>query len=257
MVYAACKDSAIRVWNVNNGQKMDTLSSHSGSVRALEVKGHHLISAGDDKVVRVWDVHRAQVITSLRSHQQSINSILVGHGVIISSSLDQTTRVWDLRTPRPVHTFESDSSVTCLALDRRRVPTWDDGNIASGLNNGYIDLWCMKTGSMIASTKEPLLCPVHHIEYMNNSIYTSDYNDVLSWDLNDTSPSRGTRPFHMMTPNRVFRGHQKAINNLQIKASCAINHIDLSKDRLVSSSEDGSIRVWNYSNSVEVINKEE
>ena len=93
-------DNTIKLWDVNTGQLITTLSSHSWSVMAVAftADGETLISASWDKTVKLWRVNTAEEIFTLSGHVDSVSAVAVSHvaQLIASGSKDKTIKLWQL-----------------------------------------------------------------------------------------------------------------------------------------------------------------
>lgn len=75
---------------------------------SLSRDGQTLLSAGADGIIRVWDLQSGQILRTLTGHTNAIykaefspNEKLIG-----SSSRDQSVRIWDFASGRELHKFE-------------------------------------------------------------------------------------------------------------------------------------------------------
>jgi hypothetical protein len=89
-------DGDVRVWNVDTGACMRTLSGHKGSVTGVGVlPGGLLVSASMDRTVRVWDADVGSCERVLTGHRHWINALLVlPEGRVVTASSDRTLRFW-------------------------------------------------------------------------------------------------------------------------------------------------------------------
>ncbi|KAF2076503.1 hypothetical protein CYY_002181 [Polysphondylium violaceum] len=236
-IISGSDDSTLKMWNAHTGQCVNTFRGHQGSVWMLEFKDNCLVSGGDDKMVRVWDTNTGQLIQNLEGHSGRIYYVQMGNNLVVSGAQDRSCRVWDLRSSECVHSMTSNSPVHCLQING---DLWDGGDwaVASGHNNGSISIWNLRTGSLQAMLSNPLCCPVWHIQFRKNNIFTSSCNDLHSWNLGkalepvnhslDPTPTQ-----HQLTSSKVFKGHTKSIKHFQVK-----------DNRLVSGGLDNKIKVW-------------
>ena len=60
-------DNTLKVWELESGQELQTLSGHRGTVRAVRVTpdGQHAISGSDDRTLKVWDLESGQELRTL------------------------------------------------------------------------------------------------------------------------------------------------------------------------------------------------
>src|SRR5262249_23711743 len=105
----ASPDRALRLWDLESGQLLRTLTGHTDGVNALAITpaGRRAISASTDRTLRVWDLETGQSVRTLAGHAGPVNAVAItpdGH-CAISASSDWTLRVWDLESGQSVRTL--------------------------------------------------------------------------------------------------------------------------------------------------------
>ncbi|KYQ88151.1 hypothetical protein DLAC_11401 [Tieghemostelium lacteum] len=235
-VISGSDDSTLKMWDVNSGRCLNTFTGHQGSVWMLEFRDNHLISGGDDRSLRLWDINTGQLIQSLEGHTGRIYYVQMGTDMVVSGAQDRSSRIWDLRSGKAVHVMQSSSPVHCLQIYGN---LWqNDWALANGHNNGSISVWNIRSGSLQAILSNPVCCPVWHIQFRKNTIYTSSCNDLHAWNLNGHQNQQPLSSNSTQTPthincSKILKGHTKSIKHFQIR-----------QNRLVSGGLDNKIKIW-------------
>lgn len=92
-------DFTIKLWEVNTGKLVHTLSSHSWSVLVLafSADGETLISGSWDKTIKLSGVNTTAEIATLSGHVDSVFALAVSPVALIASgSRDKTIKLWQL-----------------------------------------------------------------------------------------------------------------------------------------------------------------
>ena len=61
-------DKSIRVWDVETGAQVSTLTGHGGTVYGLAVHGDRLFSASGDGTIRVWALGTWAALQTVNAH---------------------------------------------------------------------------------------------------------------------------------------------------------------------------------------------
>ncbi|KAM9899678.1 hypothetical protein OXX79_005596 [Metschnikowia pulcherrima] len=129
-------DSTVRIWNIDTGECVRTLSGHSKGVRSLSFDSHKLITGGYDSTIKVWNYRTGECISTYRGHESTVCSVDASNRTIVSGSADSTVKVWhvDTRTCYTLrgHTecvnsvkFHEQSNTLFSASDDTTVRMWD------------------------------------------------------------------------------------------------------------------------------------
>ncbi|MEI6165862.1 MAG: MFS transporter [bacterium] len=107
----------------------------------------------ENSLVRIWDVNNGQLIQTLKGHKQAISCVIYKPDlrVILSGSMDESIRLWrplaisDAATDQSFKTFSGYThSVTALACQSRGV------KVANASDNGTLHLWDIDRGISLA-----------------------------------------------------------------------------------------------------------
>ena len=140
----------VRLWEVNTGAPIRTLTGNAGSVRsvAFSPDGNTLASGGvwQGQTVRLWEVATGAPIRTLTGNAGSVRSVAFSPdgNTLASGSDDGTVRLWEVNTAAPIRTLTGHTSeVFSVAFS-------PDGNtLASGSLDGTVRLWEVATGAPI------------------------------------------------------------------------------------------------------------
>ena len=167
-------DSAIRIWDLNDGQLADTLTGHDYEVRSIRFSpdGHQIVSAGSDNVVRLWDVKGAKELKSVIGGPVAI-FINEGHQVA-AAGYGVPLFIWNLQdnevTPVDLNTSQMVSS---LAYSE----TTD--HLMIGTISGQTFLWDYQSEKLIQTFDG-------QSDFVLSSIYLADQNRFLNSSMDGT-----------------------------------------------------------------------
>jgi WD40 repeat protein len=134
-------DSKIRIYRVEDGSLLHTLSGHKGSVWtvAFSADGKRVASSGDDAVIRIWDVEKGVELQKLLGHKRIVWSVKFSAdgNYLASSSFDFSFRIWDLSNGTVVWdnkehretvvdlAFSHNGSILVTTSDDKTIKSWD------------------------------------------------------------------------------------------------------------------------------------
>ncbi|QPG73344.1 hypothetical protein FOA43_000654 [Brettanomyces nanus] len=91
-------DKTVKIWNVETGKLLRTLTGHTRGVRTLAFDDQKLITGGIDGTIKVWNYRTGQCISTYTGHNEGVISVDFYDKVIISGSADSTVKVWHVDT---------------------------------------------------------------------------------------------------------------------------------------------------------------
>ncbi|KAK6457572.1 ubiquitin ligase complex component [Scheffersomyces xylosifermentans] len=148
-------DTTIKIWKIETGECLKTLTGHTKGVRSLVFDSQKLITGGLDSTIKVWNYHTGQCIATYKGHEDAVVSVDFSNKSIVSGSADHTVKVWHVDS-RTCYTLRGHTDwVNCVkihpqsntifsASDDTTIRMWDLQNnqclrIFGGMeNNGHI-----------------------------------------------------------------------------------------------------------------------
>lgn len=280
MIAGASKDKTVRLWDVKtNACKI--LRGHSGEVFSVSFSGDGklLASSSYDRTIRIWDTHTGRCIKTLKGHTGGINSVAFSPNSrkIVSASgyyiqnmdisemvHDNTIRVWDIATgqcDRILEGHNSDVTFVSYSIDGQK--------IVSASADKTVRVWGAESGQCLKtiSTNEGCVNSAMFSPNGQKIVFTSSFL-IHIWDLSPNSFSMESFNDHS-SPNslgstisvspkgtylasasdstvqiwdvntlrqlKTLAGQKKKVSSLSF----------LNNDKIVSSSWDGTICIWN------------
>jgi WD40 repeat protein/DNA-binding SARP family transcriptional activator len=114
----------IEVWDAATGERVATLSGHTGAVRtaAFSPDGSRLASTGNDGTVRIWDPRTGEQMLVLRGHIAAVSSVAFSPdgSQLVSAGAEGIARVWALDLDELVEIAESELTRTFTAQECRQ-----------------------------------------------------------------------------------------------------------------------------------------
>ncbi|MBD2115124.1 MULTISPECIES: NB-ARC domain-containing protein [Cyanophyceae] len=235
----------VYLWNVVSHQLIATFEGHRGGVWAVAFSpdGTTLASGGNDATVRLWDVQSGQCLWISKGHTSRIWSLSfsANRQWLASGSDDQTARVWNLQGDC-LHVLKGHTKNVYSVHFSPNHPI-----LASGSKDTSIRIWDVETGKCLNVLQG-------HSSGIRCVRYSPDGQHLASGGLDGCiqlwihPPSSKT---HSFNPEILLRGHTNWVQNIVFSPESDtldwVRNIVFSPegDTLVSSSDDGTLRLWN------------
>jgi WD40 repeat protein/tRNA A-37 threonylcarbamoyl transferase component Bud32 len=141
-------NKAIKLWHLDSGELIDTLSGHLDTVSSVAISpdGKILASGSWDKTIKLWYLVGGKLIHTLSGHLDTVSSVAISPDgkILASGSLDKTIKLWYLGSGKLIDTLSGHlDTVSSVAIS-------PDGKIlASGSWDKTIKLWHLGSGKLI------------------------------------------------------------------------------------------------------------
>jgi len=110
-------DNTIKIWDLETGEELRTLTGHTRGIRSLQMDDHKLLSASLDGTVKVWNWRTGKCIRTLSSHSEGVISVHFQDEVIASGSIDHSIRVFNFKTGTTFSLNHHDDWVNNVKVD--------------------------------------------------------------------------------------------------------------------------------------------
>ena len=219
----ASADETIRLWNLEAGTLITTLTQHNNVVKSLTTTTDQavLISTGDDRTLRFWALPDGAPLGQIdNAHGIPTTAVEVSNNNrwLASADGDGTIKLWPLVTDDgrlnlaamteagPSYTLQAQGTINDLLFSR------DNRWLASG--GASLHLWDLS----VLDAANPALVP----EAITLEGHTSFVNRLAVSDDNQTlitaSADKTVRLWNLMTQTSqaVLEGHQSYVNTLRV-----------------------------------------
>ncbi|KAG0320371.1 hypothetical protein BG000_003600 [Podila horticola] len=91
-------DNTAKVWNIETGECLRTLTGHALCIRALRFDEAKLITGSMDRTIKIWNYHTGQCIRTLQGHTDGVVTLDFDSRILASGSADSTIKIWNFAT---------------------------------------------------------------------------------------------------------------------------------------------------------------
>lgn len=88
-------DNTIKIWDIESGQEIRTLTGHTSGIRCLQFDDTKLISGSIDRSLKVWNWRTGECISTYTGHNGGIIGLHFDSTIVASSSMDRTIKIWN------------------------------------------------------------------------------------------------------------------------------------------------------------------
>ncbi len=246
-VISASADHTLKVWDLESGTVLRTLTGHSAEVRGVAVTsdGKRAVSASRDRTLKVWDLETDTVLRTLTGHTDNINAVAVtsdGRYAVSAAGSGGyperrgTLKVWDLESGTELHTLYGHSE-----------NVWDvavtpGGRYAVSASWDFtLKVWNLETGREVHTLRG-------HSSPVNAVAVTSDGRYAVSAagsGLGDKGSNLKVWDIESGTDLRTLEGHFGRVVGVAVTSDGR---------QAVSTSWDETLRVWDLKTGAELGN---
>lgn len=136
-------DKTVRIWNLETGELIRTLTGHTRCIRALQFDEAKLVTASMDQTLKIWNWQTGKCIRTLEGHTGGVLSLHFNSKLMASGSTDHTIRVWNFLAGQCCtftgHTEWVNSVRFCV----------DDTMLVSAGDDSTVRLWDIQTRTCV------------------------------------------------------------------------------------------------------------
>jgi WD40 repeat protein len=139
----------IKIYNINNGSEISTLSGHSSLVRdlALTNNGNLLASSSFDNTICIWNLTTNTIKFTLTGHSNYVFGLkMISNEILASGSVDKSIRLWNITNGNQIRTLPNTHEIY-WSVDLLN----DAATLVSGTKGGLVELWNVNNGSLLRS----------------------------------------------------------------------------------------------------------
>ncbi len=238
-IISGSRDNMIKVWNLNTGKEVFTLTGHTKPITSLSITndGNKLISASEDATIKIWNFTTKTKIFTLTEHTASVTSVVItpDEKELISSSDDGSIKIWDLETGESIY------SINAHKKEVKDVTVTPNGEeIISVSYDKSIKIWNRKTRKLTTAIEG------NKAEY-NGVAVTPDGKQLIVYDLDGEWDFffGDIIVFDLATGEKIYNlsGHQTVVESVAVTSDSKC---------LISASGDSTIKVWDLQTREEI-----
>lgn len=88
-------DTTVKIWDINTGEELRTLTGHTSGIRALQFDDRKLMTGSLDHTAKLWDWRTGKLLRTFQAHADGIIALHFTASYVATGSRDRTVRVWN------------------------------------------------------------------------------------------------------------------------------------------------------------------
>ncbi|HEU4561293.1 MAG TPA: NB-ARC domain-containing protein [Longimicrobium sp.] len=238
--------SVLKVWDLTTGQEERTLVGHTDLVNSVAVtpEGRRAISASKDGTLKVWDLESPAEERTFAGRADRVTAVAVTpeNRRAVSASWDRTLKVWDLKTGAEERTLAGKALVgdaVEVTPDGRRV-------VAISASNPFgLNLWNLETGEEECALDghTSWVAAVGVTPDGRRAVSASHDGTLKVWNL-ETGREERTLVFYTYPVEKTVVMQGEGYGVCQDDPRISAVAVTLEGHRIVSGSNDGTLKVW-------------
>lgn len=259
VVATAGDDGVIRVWDAASGRRQVTFRAGKNALLSIRFSptGRKLLTASSDGIVRLSDAGGGPALAEFTGHRGRVlqANFVPGSDALVSAGEDGTLRVWQPNPSRTVRATLSqvillrrgtlavggsvDGRVTLADLDAgtsRELAKFEQSTVVAASQDGSLVVGAVVGEGEDVHLWQPDTGGTRLIPTLESTKYSIALDPTGRWLAFGEGDGTITLQRLDGTGRRAFKGHRDTIWDVNFNADGT---------RLISASEDGTVRVWN------------
>jgi F-box and WD-40 domain protein MET30 len=182
-------DATVKIWDLQTGEVIRTLSGHTQGIRCLQFDDEKLITGSLDSTIKIWNWRDGKCIKTLESHRRGVIGLHMADKLLASGSSDHTIMVHDFNTLQRFSLRGHADWVNCVKIDLA------SRTLLSASDDCTVKLWdldthlCIKTfEGHVGQVQQVLPLPAEF------EIDEDDFVAQASNDMSDTASLASDQP---------------------------------------------------------------
>lgn len=88
-------DATLKIWDIESGKELRTLTGHTSVVRCLMFDDNKLISGSLDRTLKIWNWRTGECLSTLTGHTDGVVCLHFDGALMASGSIDKTVKIWN------------------------------------------------------------------------------------------------------------------------------------------------------------------
>lgn len=214
----------IKLWELNTFKLIKSLPKFNNFIISYKLDMNRIFISFENGILESWNLDTECRIFSINAHEKIITSIkIISNKFILTASKDSKIYLWNYDTGEKIRSFVAHRKQVF------RLKIISDSVFASCSEDKTLCIWDLKNDRylrMLVGHQSKIL----NMKYGNNLLVTASFDCTIRyWDVNT---GRNTK---------ILKGHGEGIVYLKLF---------LEENKLVSTSTDKLIFVWNFADGV-------
>ena len=229
-------DTTVNIWDLNSGEVLWTLAGHNSPVHSVAIDDKKAISVGYDEKMEIWDWQTSKLIDTINNYPQNITSAEIIQDKLVLKNDKEKTKIWDLKNRKWVNS--KNEPLALLTNENNLISHSEDFNnfcmdkdkICSASLHG-LKIWNAKTGRLLKT-----------YSYNKNSFVSKFLpadDKIISYTNVDNSDKF---QYSFIQIFDIKSG--KLLKTLNEKKGNTINSLEINKNRILTSLDNGSQTLW-------------
>jgi len=274
LLASGSNDKQVRLWDVQLGERVRTLTAHTSWVWSVTFSrdGQTLATSSSDNTVRLWQVETGKLLHTLHGSASIMMSVVFSADdrILASGCTDQTIRLWNVKSGKCLNVLPRSEQVLTVAFapqsPQYEVVSETNYLLASGGDETVVRLWNVPSGDCIKTFVGHTSAIMSVAFSPNGQLLASGSHDrtVRIWDIASGECLRvlscDTRIWSICFSadgQTLASGSHETISLWDVRSGDCLTTIQGhtgevyamtflgSSSTLVSSGQDGMIKLWN------------
>lgn len=270
-ILSSSHDATIKLWNIRTGDLMKVFEGHDSWVRSASFSpnGKYIASVSDDQSVKIWDIQTGKCLRTLQGHEYWVWDVAFSpNGNILASASadDDDIRLWNMPNGTLINILRGHSDmVDDISFSK------DGALLVSASRDSTVRVWNIETGNCIKKVKAHNGRVTNVIFGPNDKwIISAGKDNVKVWDYKSMEYIMVLDGYYLVACSDdgkiafVKRDNSICIMDCFswkvlriINRGADVSSITFSPDGkyLVSSSDGGTIQLWDTEPLEEIVHK--